>query len=90
MKKITITKDNRTFECYPAPEGCGIVGVNVREIKHPNRKFFRTKHFGYSWVFLDDNNSIEECCEACLRVLLLNEKRDNERLKKWKEFEKTS
>ena len=90
--KITIARNNRTFEAYVSSIGCHIVEVSFYEVVRPTWKIFRTKFFPFhsSCFFTDDFNTILGGVYECLNKAFAEEQTDNDTFNKWKEFEKTA
>jgi hypothetical protein len=88
--KITITKNNRTFEVYVNSIGCHIVEVNFYEVVRPSWKIFRTKFFPFysTYFFVDEFNTILEGVHDCLNTAFIVRQIDDDIANKWKEFEK--
>ena len=86
-KAIRVVINNQEFECYATAQTCNIVGVNIFEITHPTRKIFRGKYRDTRYFFLDDYKSIAEGIHAQVKDYVLEQKVENARINKWKEFE---
>ena len=88
--KITIAKNNRTFEAHVNSIGGHMVEVSFYEVVRPTWKIFRTKFFPFysSYFFVDDFNTILEGVHDCLNTAFAVEQTDNDTFNKWKEFEK--
>lgn len=88
--KVTICRDNRTFEAYVNSLGLGLAEVSFYEVVRPTWKIFRTKFFPFdsSTFFVDDYETILLAVQDCLRECLADEAHDKERVEKWKSFEK--
>lgn len=82
------TIDNRTFECYVASEGDAWVSVTVWEVVRPTWKIFRTKYYDSKYFRIDNYDSIEMGVLDSLQYLLEVEDKQNQRIAKWKEFER--
>lgn len=88
--KVTICRDNRTFEAYVNSLGLGLAEASFYEVVRPTWKIFRTKFFPLdsSAFFVDDYETILLAVQDCLRKCLADEAREKERVEKWKSFEK--
>lgn len=85
----------RQFECHISDVmgGGSLVEVAVWEVRNPLlRKWWqsKTRYFGTKNFWVDDFPTIVEGIDACLAKLLAEEEDDNERRKKFEEFEKNS
>lgn len=89
--KITICRNNRTFEAYVGSIGTGIAEVSFYEVVRPSWKIFRTTFlpFHYSGFFVQDFPTITEAVQACLDKGLAIESEEKEISEKWKNFSKT-
>ena len=89
--KITICRNNRTFEAYVGSIGTGIAEVSFYEVVRPSWKIFRTAFlpFHYSGFFVQDFPTITEAVQACLDKGLKIEAEEKEISEKWKNFSKT-
>lgn len=89
--KVTICRDNRTFEAYVNSLGLGLAEVSFYEVVRPTWKIFRTKFFplGSSSFLTDSYETISLAVQDCLCKCLADEARDKERAEKWKSFEKS-
>ena len=88
--KITIAKNNRTFEAYVTSIGCHIVEVSFYEVVRPSWKIFRTKFFPFysTCFFTDEFNTILGGVYDCLNTAFIKRQIDDDTSNKWKEFEK--
>jgi hypothetical protein len=88
--KITITKNNKTFEAYVTSIGCHIVEVSFYEVVRPSWKIFRTKFFSFysTYFFVDEFDTILEGVNDCLNTAFIVRQIDDDIANKWKEFEK--
>jgi hypothetical protein len=88
--KVTVCRDNRTFEAYVNSLGLGLAEVSFYEVVRPTWKIFRTKFFPFdsNTFFVDDYETILLAVQDCLRECLADEAHDKERVEKWKSFEK--
>lgn len=85
-KHITLTMNNRTFECHYCSEiGGKMCSITFCEIVRPTWKIFRTTLYDTSSFWVDDYPTIREGIEACLSHLLNVEAKDKERNEKWKD-----
>lgn len=89
------TKSARQFECHISDVmgGGTLVEVSVWEVRNPLlRKWwqFRTRYFGTKSFWVDDYPTIKDGIDACLTKLMAEEEEDNERRKKFEEFEKSA
>ena len=89
--KMTICRDNRTFETYVGNLGLGLAEVSFYEVVRPTWKIFRTKFFpfGSKSFFVDDYENILFAVQDCLQKCLTEEAHEKELAEKWKTFEKT-
>lgn len=89
--KMTICRDNRTFEAYVGSLGLNLAEVSFYEVVRPTWKIFRTKFFpfGSRSFFVDDYETILLAVQDCLCKCLADEAREKERTEKWKSFEKS-
>ena len=89
--KITICRNNRTFEAYVGSIGTGIAEVSFYEVVRPSWKIFRTTFlpFHYSGFFVQDFPTITEAVQSCLDKGLKAEAEEKEISEKWKNFSKT-
>lgn len=88
-------KSARQFECQitDVMGGGSLVKVHVEEVRNPLlRKWWqsRTTYFGTKSFWVDDYPTIVAGIDVCLAKLLAEEKDDNERRKKFEEFEKSA
>ncbi len=61
MKKYsTYEFNNRTFRVYVGECGYGLVDVVVREVVHPERKFFKTRYFYQNIYCTEDFEEISD------------------------------
>lgn len=86
-------KSARQFECQITDVlgGHSLIEVSVWEVR-PIRKWYqsRTTHFGTKSFWVDDFETIKDGIDYILTKLMEEEEWDNERRKKFEEFEKTS
>ena len=90
MLKKTYTMNDRTFE-ISVEYVCGSLhSVKIREVKHPNRKFFRKEFFSDDYCRdINDFETVDEMLlDALKRKLALEEQKEKEN-KKWEDFEKS-
>ena len=76
----------RVFEVYCNAQGNYMCGVSIYEVKHPDRKIFRTKYRDTKYFFIDDYETIKEGIYAMLKDLEEDEQISNAHADKWKEF----
>ena len=92
MKKVIIKYGRREFQCTVDFEGAryGRASVNVKEVIHPNRRFFRTEFFGETYGFrITDYETIMEAVEQKVADHIADQAYDNEIIQKIREFENT-
>lgn len=83
-KHITLTMNNRTFECYYCSElGGKMCSVTFCEVVRPTWKIFRTTLYDTSSFWVDNYATIRDGIGTCLSHLLDEEAKNNERNKKW-------
>ena len=67
MKKFsTYEFNNRTFRVYVGECGYGLVDVVVREVVHPNRKFFKTRYFYQNIYCTEDFEEISDIARSAI------------------------
>lgn len=86
--KVTICRDNRTFEAYVSSIGFGLADVSFYEVVRPSWKIFRTKFlpFHSASFYVDDYSSIIEAIECKLDNGFRIEAKDKATQAKWQEF----
>lgn len=86
--KITICRNNRTFDAYVGSVGTGLAEVSFYEVVRPSWKIFRTNFlpFHSSGFFVQDFPTIIEAVQACLDKGLEQEAERKEISEKWKNF----
>ena len=92
MKRM-IEMEGRQFKCEVFIGQCmsDMVECTIKEIIHPERRFFKTEFFGENTCFwLDDFSSVMEGVEDCVHKYLDEKKRNERNLKKIKEFEEST
>lgn len=86
-------KSARQFECHISDVmgGGSLIEVSVWEVR-PFRKWyqFRTTYFGSKCFWVDDFETIKDGIDHILTKLMEEEEQDNERRKKFEEFEKSA
>ena len=82
MKKRTFVMDNREFETVAKLTFNIVVDVDVYEVVHPERKFFRRKFLGSKCFLFDDFETVEEGVIECIAKILKNEESRKNDLKK--------
>lgn len=89
--KITICRNNRTFEAHVHSDGMSLAEVSFYEVVRPSWKIFRTKFFPfhYSSFFVQDYPTIMEAVQACLDKGFKIEAEEKEISEKWKNFSET-
>lgn len=73
-----------TVDCWDT------IHVKIKEIIHPDRKFFKTAWRDNSHFFIQDYNSIEEGIQKKLEDYFKREKEEQETVKKINDFFKKS
>ena len=89
MKKTYVMND-RTFE-ISVKWVCGpLYNIEIREVKHPNRKFFRKEFFSDDYCRnINDFETVDEMLlDALKRKFALEEEAEKEN-KKWDDFKKS-
>lgn len=86
--KRTYTINNRTFNCYIKPLGRALIEVSVWEVVRPTWIIFRTRYMGNKSFFDTDYPSIFLGVVAMIDKCVAEEKEENERVAKWREFER--
>lgn len=75
----------REFECYCLSELNGkMCGVDIYEIVHPNRKFFRRKHRAYKTFWISDYTTIKDGIYAMIDSYIEDEVKEQMIIQKWK------
>lgn len=89
--KITICRNNRTFEAYVNSVGTGLTEVSFYEIIRPSWRFFRTTFLPFysAGFFVQDFPTIIEAVQAYLDKGLEIEAKEKEISEKWKNFQKS-
>ena len=89
MKK-TYTMSDRTFE-ISVEHTCGpLYSIDIREVKYPNRKFFRKEFFSDDYCRdINDFETVDEMLLDALKHKFAIEERKEKEIKKWKDFEKS-
>lgn len=85
--KTLYSYENRHFEVYVNPDARNCIDVNVFEIVRPAWKIFRTKFIDSGSFWSDDYENIDEGVRTVIAKMMLTEKRNLERVRKWKEYE---
>ena len=62
-----------------------MVEVTAYEIR-PDKKFFKEKHFGSKWFWLDDYKTIKDGVLTQLCEMFEERRKELEKQDKWKEF----
>ena len=88
--KITICRNNRTFDAYVGSIGTGIAEVSFYEVVRPSWKIFRTKFFPFhsSWFRVNEYSDIMIGIETCLMGGFHKEGLEKNLKEKIKDFEK--
>ena len=74
MKKRTFTMDDREFETKASLVFYNtLVNVDVYEVIHPERKFFRKKFLGSKCFLFDGFETVEEGVIDCIAKILYEE-----------------
>lgn len=89
MKKTYVMND-RTFE-ISVEYICGsLYSIRIREVKYPNRKFFRKEFFSDGYCRdINDFETVDEMLLDALEHKFAIEKQKEKEIKKWKDFEKS-
>lgn len=61
--------------------------VYIKEVIHPERKFFRTRTVDTRTFFIDEYATIEEGCKECLKKYLHEHAVEESRIQKWVKFQ---
>lgn len=87
MKKRTFTMGDREFETTASLVFYNtLVNVNIYEIVHPKRKFFRRKFLGSKYFLFDDFETVEEGVIDCIAKILYEEEVRKNDQKKWESY----
>lgn len=89
MKKTYVMND-RTFE-ISVEYVCGpLYSIKIREVKYPNRKFFRKEFFSDNYCRdIDDFETVDEMLLDALKHKFALEERVEKENKKWDDFKKS-
>ena len=89
MKKTYVMND-RTFE-ISVEHTCGpLYSIGIREVKYPNRRFFRKEFFSDNYCRnLEEFETVDEMVLDTLKQRFAIEERVEKEKKKWKDFEKS-
>lgn len=86
--RVTITKNNRTFNCEVAPELSGaMASVMVYEVVRPHWVIFKSTYCGSRTFWIKDYPTIRDGVDAVVNFYLNEEKYEQMLNNKWKEFE---
>ena len=89
MKK-TYTMNDRTFEISVSHVCVSLYIIEIREVKHPNRKFFKKEFFSDDYCRdLDDFETVDEMLLDALRQKFAKEGQTEKEIKKWDDFKKS-
>ena len=90
MLKKTYVMNDRTFE-ISVSHACGpLYSIDIREVKYPNRKFFRKEFFSDGYCRdINDFETVDEMLLNALKHKFALEKQAEEKNKKWNDFEKS-
>lgn len=88
MEKRNIIFGGREFNVYCESQFSGsMCVVNIYEVAHPNRKFFREKYRGSKSFWIGDYDTIKQGIYAMLDALEKDEEEEAKRIAKWKELD---
>lgn len=89
MKVVIIERNGRKFKCWVTGGTFSCTcSVTVKEIIHPNRKFFKTEFWGFNKEFFySDFKTIMSGVKSVVDEYLEEQVYENATMKKWKEFE---
>lgn len=88
MKKTIIKMDGMEFECVVTNYCYGVADVVIHRVTHPDRKFFRTEHFGETYHFdLDRYPTIFEGIVKCVERYVEKIIREKDITRKINEYE---
>lgn len=89
MKKTYVMND-RTFEISVEQIWGPLCRIEIREVKYPNRKFFRKEFFsdGY-YRDIDDFETVDEMLLDALKCKFALEEEVKKENKKWDDFKKS-
>ena len=72
---------NTSFKCF--------LDINIYEVVRPQWKIFRTKYQDSKTIYIDEWDNLQDACDEMLRRFLVQEKKDNAREEKIKNFKKS-
>ena len=85
--KMTISKNGRKFIIYTHWIGSSMLDIDIWEEKRPRWKIFKNSYLTTKVLFIDDYSSVAIGVQAKLDKYLEEEKHDEEKINKWREFE---
>ena len=89
MKK-TYTMNDRTFEISVSHVCVSLYSIEIREVKYPNRKFFKKEFFSDNYCRdLDDFETVDEMLLDALKQKFAIEGQTEKEIKKWDDFKKS-
>lgn len=90
MKKTYVMND-RTFE-ISVEYICGsLYSIRIREVKYPNRRFFKKEFFSDDYCRnIDDFETVDEMLLDALEHKFETEEQKEKEMKKWEDFKKKS
>ena len=90
MMKKTYIKNDRTFEISVEHTCCSLYSIQIREVKYPNRRFFKKEFFSDEYCRdINDFDTVDEMLLDALEHKFVLEERAEKQNKKWEDFEKS-